>query len=158
LRSHGIDDPELAAELAETFPRVRREKQVVFPDVLPVLAVLSNTYLLGLLSNGAPDLQKRKLDGSGLSGFFDEVLVSGEIGFGKPDRRIFELIMRRMGSEAENTLMIGDRLSTDVLGAHQTGLRAVWVNRSRRSGDGQILPEWEIASLDALMPILRACQ
>jgi putative hydrolase of the HAD superfamily len=154
LRSHGIEDPELAAELAETFPRLRRGKHFAYPDTVQTLKRLSGTYSLGLLSNGALDLQRTKLAGSGLSRYFDQVLFSGEVGFGKPDPRVFSMILSRLGSTAEKALMIGDRLATDVQGAQGAGLRAVWLNRSGQAGDGRIVPDWEIASLDALIPIL----
>jgi putative hydrolase of the HAD superfamily len=158
LRSHDIDDPELAAELAETFPRLRSRKHFVYPDTVQTLKQLSGTYSLGLLSNGAPDLQRTKLAGSGLSCYFDQVLISGEVGFGKPDPRVFRMILSRLGSTAEETLMIGDRLSTDVQGAHNAGIRAVWVNRSAESNDGSIAPEWEISILRQLVPILEQFQ
>jgi putative hydrolase of the HAD superfamily len=154
LRSHGIDDPALAAELAETFPRLRRRKHFVYPDTVPTLKQFAGTYSLGLLSNGAPDLQRTKLEGSGLSSYFEQVLISGEVGFGKPDPRFFGMLLNRLGSTPEKALMIGDRLETDVQGAQGSGLRAVWLNRSGQAGDSRIVPDWEIASLDALIPIL----
>jgi putative hydrolase of the HAD superfamily len=154
LRSHGIDDAELACELAETFPRLRRSRHTVYPEVIRTLDKLSQSHHLGILSNGAPDLQRSKLEGSGLSKYFNDVLIAGEVGFGKPDRRVFETILNRLGSVAENSLMVGDRLSTDILGAHGAGLRAVWVNRSGRKNEGNIMPDWEISGLDQLIPIL----
>jgi putative hydrolase of the HAD superfamily len=158
LRSHGIDDPELAAELADRFPRVRRRKHFVYPDAVRTLKKLAGTYSLGLLSNGAPDLQRTKLEGSGLSCYFDQVLIAGEVGFGKPDPRVFTMLLNRLGSTAEKTLMIGDRLETDVQGAHNAGMRAVWMNRSGESNDGSIAPEWEISGLTQLVPILEQLQ
>jgi len=154
LRSHGIEDPELAAELGELFPRLRRQKHVLYPDTIPVLEQVAKRYRTGLLTNGAPDLQRGKIEGAGLSGYFDQVLLSGEIGFGKPDARAFETLLARLGSTAESAVMIGDRLATDVRGAHDAGMLAVWVNRRGELGDGSIIPDWEISSLSGLIPIL----
>lgn len=154
LRSHGIDDPELAAELAETFPRLRQGKHVVYADTIKALELLSPSYSLGLLTNGATDIQRRKIEGAGLAGYFDQVLISGDVGFGKPDLRAFEMILARLLAGVETALMIGDSLTTDVQGAQQAGMRAVWVNRSGKARRDGIVPDWEISSLEELSPIL----
>lgn len=156
LHRHGIEDLQLAAELAETFPRVRRGKHVVYADTTKTLEQLSPGYFLGLLSNGAPDLQRRKIEGSGLAGYFDHVLISSDVGIGKPDRRAFEMLMTRLKASAETALMIGDSLTTDVQGAQRAGLRAVWVNRSGKARRDGIVPDWEISGLDELNSILAA--
>jgi putative hydrolase of the HAD superfamily len=154
LQVHGIDDPQLAAEMAEAFPRLRREKHEVFPDTLRTLEHFSPNYSLGLLTNGASDLQRRKIEGAGIGRYFDQVLISGESGFAKPDRRAYELLLSRLGSAARDAIMIGDRLATDVQGAHGVGMRAAWVNRSRKIPDSQVIPDWEISSLGELSRIL----
>jgi putative hydrolase of the HAD superfamily len=154
LRIHGIEDPELALELAETFPARRRQKHQVYADTVPVLERLSRGYSLGLMTNGTPDLQMRKLEGAGIAAYFPHVLISGDIGFGKPDRRLFEIQLARMGVQAAMALMVGNSLDTDIQGAQSAGMRAVWVNRSSRPRDGCIIPDWEISSLHGLDPIL----
>jgi putative hydrolase of the HAD superfamily len=154
LLDHGVDDPELAAELAGAFLRLRREMHVVYPEAAGILEKLHTKYVLGLLTNGVPDLQRRKLEGAGFAGCFKHALVSGEAGIGKPDRRVFEMLLDRMETSADRTLMIGDSLENDVQGAQGAGMRAVWVNRTGRVRDSHILPDWEIASLDQLIPIL----
>ena len=154
LRAHGIDDPDLAAALAEAFPRLRRNTNVVCPDAKKVLDAFSPSYKLGLLTNGASDLQRRKIEGAGLAGYFDHFFIAGESGVGKPDRRAFEMLLERLGSTARQSIMIGDRLATDVLGAHEAGMRAVWVNRSGERNHGPIIPDWEIHTLEELLSIL----
>lgn len=156
LSRHGIDDPDLAAELAETFPRLRRCKHSVYPDTIKALERLSQGYSLGLLTNGAPDLQRRKMEGSGIAEYFDQILISGDVGFGKPDKRIFEMILTRLKASPKTSLMIGNSLTSDVQGAQNTGLRTVWINRSGKSRDDRIVPDWEISSLDELDAILRS--
>ena len=154
LRCSGIEDRQLAVELAETFPRLRRQKHIVYPDAIPVLKELSRIYSLGLLTNGAPDLQKRKLEGSGIAAFFNQVLISGEFGIGKPDKRIFQMLLSQLKADPETTLMIGNSLSTDIAGAQEAGLRTVWLNRAGKTRDNSIEPDWEITGLMELTPIL----
>lgn len=157
LQKHRIEDMDLAAELAETFPVLRRQKHVVYDDVTGTLDRLCGRYRLGLLTNGALDVQRRKLEGSNLEGYFDQVLISGEIGIGKPDRLAFETLLQRMNVRNQAALMIGNNLISDVAGAQQAGLRAVWLNRPGIPRNNGILPEWEIDGLDELWPILEAC-
>jgi putative hydrolase of the HAD superfamily len=156
LRTLGVDDAELAAELAEAFPRLRRTMHVVYPDTVRTLERLSKSHSLGLLTNGAPDLQRRKIEGAGLAGYFDQALISGEVGIAKPDRRVFDMLLDWLASTVERTLVIGNSLSTDVQGAQQAGMRAIWVNRSGMARDSQITPDWEISTLDDLPAILES--
>jgi len=91
---------------------------------------LSDSYTLGLITNGASCLQREKLTTAGLDEYFDVVVVSAEFGVGKPDPSIFEHALDRLGSDREQAVMIGDSLTRDVNGAIATGLQGVWVNRS----------------------------
>ncbi len=143
-----IRDEALVCELAEAFPRLRRELNVVFEDVRPVLDRLRGRYRLGLVTNGAPDLQHGKVDASGLGEYFQQVAVSGDIGIGKPDRRIFDILLERLGSSPDRALMIGNSLKSDIAGAHAAGMKAVWVNRFDYPRVAAILPDWEITGLD----------
>jgi putative hydrolase of the HAD superfamily len=154
LQSFGIDDPDLAAEMAETFPRLRREKNIVHADAVPALEQFSRSHCLGLLTNGAPDLQRRKIDGSGLAKYFSHILISGEVGIGKPEARFFEMLLNRMKAKAGTTLMIGNSLTSDVQGAQNAGMCAVWINRSGHARHDGITPDWEISNLDQLSSIL----
>jgi putative hydrolase of the HAD superfamily len=156
LLQHGIDDTPLAAELAEDFVRLRRGKHEVYEDTLATLENLSRRFALGLLSNGASDLQHRKIAGSGIGHYFREILIAGDIGFAKPDRRIFDLLLSRLGATAAHTLMIGNNLTTDVQAAQNAGLRAIWIHRSGTPAPSNITPDWEIASLKQLNSVLDA--
>ena len=117
LVDHGIDDPPFAERLSETFPRERRARHVVYPDAEPVLKEARKTFRLALLTNGVPDLQRSKLAGSGLEPYFDAVVVSGEVGVGKPDPRLFALALDRLGVLPEEAVMVGNSLRSDVAGA-----------------------------------------
>jgi putative hydrolase of the HAD superfamily len=159
LRRHGIDDADLAAELAENFIRLRRQKHVVYEDTIATLEKLAGCFILGLLTNGASDLQRRKIEGSGIGSYFREILISGDVGFAKPDRRVFELLLSRLGTTATNAFMIGNNLVTDIQAAQQAGLRTIWVHRSGTAPESGIVPDWEIShlnQLDSIMDPLRS--
>jgi putative hydrolase of the HAD superfamily len=158
LKEIGVHDEGLAATLAEQFPAERRKRPYVYEETFEVLEALSAKYPLMLLTNGTPDLQKEKLYGiSGLSDYFPHIVISGEVGCGKPAPQIFEHTMNLAGLKPEQCLMVGDNLFTDILGASRTGIASAWLNRS-----GQLLPSdaarptFEIQSLrdiEALLPL-----
>jgi putative hydrolase of the HAD superfamily len=148
LDACGYVDGELAEELAERFMTERRKRHAVFPDAGPCLEILGRTMRLGLVTNGVSDLQREKLRGSGFEGAFETVVVSGEIGFGKPDSRIFDAAVQRLGVDARRAVMIGDSLDRDVIGAQRAGLRGVWLNRERKGAPSSAeAPDAEVATL-----------
>ena len=155
LRQCGFGDDEiLARELGETFIRERRKRHIVYDDVLPTLEHFRQRCSLGLLTNGAPDLQRAKLEESGLGFFFDTIVVSGDVGFGKPDPRIFKLILARLNAKPEASVMVGNSLKSDVSPAKEIGMMTVWVNREGKVGDKSIVPNAEVADLAKLKDIL----
>jgi putative hydrolase of the HAD superfamily len=156
LLRHGINDAHLATELAESFVRLRRSRHLVYADTIEILEKLRGHYSLGLLTNGASDLQSRKIDGSGVGQYFNEILISGDIGYAKPDHRIFELLLSRLNAKAANTLMIGNNLITDIQAAQNVGMRAVWINRSSAECESGVIPDWEISQLPQLESILNS--
>ena len=97
LAAHGNRDTRLAEQLAETFPAERRARHWTFPEVDTVLRELQGRYRLAVVTNGAPDLQREKLDATGLAPYFAIITVSGEVGIGKPDSRIFSHTLTRLG-------------------------------------------------------------
>lgn len=157
LAEHGVDDVEFAGELAETFPVHRRKLHIVYDDVRPALDRFRQRYRLGLLTNGASDLQREKIAGAGIAGWFDQIVISGDLGFGKPDPRIYRETLSRLGVSAGQAIMIGNSLHSDIQGAQQAGLRAVWVNRSGAAREDGIVPDWEVPDLRALTHLMHRC-
>ncbi len=155
LADCGVDDAPLAEALAEGFMRERRLRHVVFPEVEAVLQDLRRQgYLLAILTNGAPDLQREKVQGLGLSSLFDAIVVSGEVGIGKPDPRIFAHVLEALDVTPAQAAMIGDNPLRDIVGAQAAGIYAVWLNRTGAVLEGVAPPDAEITSLTDLRAIL----
>jgi len=148
LAEQGIDDAALAEELGERFGDERRARHETFADVEEVLAALHRAHALALVTNGAACLQREKLAASGLERHFDAVVVSGELGVGKPDPRIFEHALASLRCGPEGAAMVGNSLTRDIAGALAAGLRAVWVNRFGEARPRD-LPE-EVAEITTL--------
>ena len=75
------------------------------------------------------------------------MLISGEVGFGKPDERIFNLILARRCITAEPAIMVGNSLSSDIQRAKAVGMRTVWLARGGNTRDEWVRPEAEVVRL-----------
>ncbi|WP_053363854.1 HAD family hydrolase [Bacillus sp. FJAT-27251] len=154
LKKMGVDEQQFARELAETFPMERRKAPFVYEETFEILDDLQGKYQLLLLTNGSPDLQKTKLEiTSELVPYFDQIVISGDYGKGKPDPGIFEHALTLMNLKPEEVLMVGDNLMTDILGANRAGIKSVWINRYGKERN-EVIPAYEIKHLEELFPIL----
>lgn len=134
LLAYGIS-PSQAAELAPEVQRYLAEEfrpeNYVPPDVPESLSLLkSKGYHLSLLSNRSAPCDE-ELQQMGLLEFFEFTIVAGEVEAWKPDRRIFQHALERIGSRAENTLYVGDNYFADIIGSRRAGMRQVLLDPER---------------------------
>ncbi|MHA6251532.1 HAD family hydrolase [Oceanobacillus sp. CAU 1775] len=154
LKAMGINDAALGAELGEAFPRERRKTARLYEESFEILDALWDKYELLLLTNGSPDLQNTKLELTPeLEPYFKHIIISGAFGKGKPDPTIFEHALELMNVQADEVLMVGDNLNTDILGAARTGIPSVWINRKNVRPE-RVRPDYEITNLMDLLPLL----
>jgi len=134
LKEFGIDDDGLAARIGSVYHDRREEHLEIFPDALETLEWFRDRgFRLALLTNGNGIPQRRKIEKFGLAPFFDSILIEGEVGYGKPDRRIYELALDQFAVSPEDVWMAGDNLEWDVVQPKKLGIFAIWINPS---GDG----------------------
>ncbi|MGE7673600.1 HAD family hydrolase [Lysinibacillus sp. NPDC094403] len=155
LAALGIDDAQLGAELGERFVAERKVAPFLYEDTFDVLDKLKGKYQLVLLTNGAPSLQNLKLEITPeIAPYFDHIIISGDFGKGKPDASIFEHVMEKTGITADDAIMVGDNLNTDILGSSRVGMRNVWINRENNAPNGVVTPTYEVDSLTALLELV----
>lgn len=155
LAALGIDNAELGAKLGEKFPAERRKRPIVYDETFAILDQLKGKYKLLLLTNGSPDLQREKLSGvPQLTPYFDHIVISGEFGEGKPRATIFQHALSLLELQAEDCVMVGDKLTTDILGANTVGMTSVWINRHGVDRTDDIIPTHTITSLHGLLDLL----
>lgn len=156
LAEQGVTDDELAAELGNLFATRRRELQDPMPGAQDILHKLRAAGVrLGLITNGAPDLQREKIEASGLGMFFDAAVVSGEIGTGKPSPEIFHHLLGKLGVTPAESLMVGNSLSRDIVGAKRAGTASCWmVLEDEDEPVGLVEPDYAIRSLGELPGIV----
>ncbi|MGL4669190.1 MAG: TIGR02253 family HAD-type hydrolase [Methanobacteriaceae archaeon] len=125
----GYEDYYLIALGMVTYHNVKFSLLRPFPRTSEVLIYLkSKKYKLNVISNGITIKQWEKLVRLNLQYFFNRVITSEEIGFEKPDVRIFEAALERTNCDAEESVMVGNKFDVDTLGAVNAGMSAILVN------------------------------
>jgi len=111
-------------------------------------------YKLGVISNGLTIKQWEKLVRLNLHTFFDEVITSEEVKSEKPEKKIFEEAMARMGSSSENSVMIGNKFEVDIMGAVQAGMIAILVNSDLDvTTSTNVLENFDIKIIDTIVEL-----
>ena len=125
----GQEDPFLIALGMTTYHNVKFSLLRPFPRTMAILIYLkSKGYRLGAITNGKNIKQWEKLVRLNIHHFFDIVITSEEVGVEKPDPLIYTEALRRMRCEADKSIMIGNKLDVDCVGAVNAGMSAILVN------------------------------
>jgi putative hydrolase of the HAD superfamily len=146
---------DLAIRLADRFTAYREEEIFVFPGAHEAIDKLKALGVkLALVTNGAADMQRAKVERFELTGRFDHIQIEGEHGFGKPEERAYLHAMDALGVTAADTWMVGDNLEWEVVTPQRLGIYAIWMDVH---GEGlpegsTIKPDRIIRSLTELLP------
>jgi putative hydrolase of the HAD superfamily len=100
---------------------------ILMEDALHLLEHYKTKYRLGLITNGRSIIQYGKIDKLNIRPYFDTIIVSEEAGIKKPDKLIFALALKHLDLKAEDCIYIGDHPVNDVDGAHQAGMKTIWM-------------------------------
>ncbi|HEV2011746.1 MAG TPA: HAD family hydrolase [Candidatus Limnocylindria bacterium] len=150
LAAQGVDvafREELGMRLDAAFRARQRQFCPPYSDALPAVELAGRDYRLALTTNGPSDVQRAKLRASGLDRFFPVVVVSADIGTGKPDPEIFRIALDQLGVTREEAVVVGDSHERDIVGAFSAGIASILVDRSRTNTDGPPRATATIASL-----------
>ena len=116
---------------------------------------LSKKYRLYLASNGTAKVQAGRMTSANLYRFFEKVFVSEEIGHNKPSKDYFEAAFAQIpGFDPARAMMVGDSLTSDILGGINAGIRTCWVNPNHAPADPKIPADYEIETLSQLEALL----
>jgi putative hydrolase of the HAD superfamily len=127
----GAADPRAAASIAEVYAARRRAAWRLFPEATAFLGRLHAMRVpLALVTNGDARHQRDKIASHDLARWFDVILIEGEMGYGKPDEKVYHQALRHLGVAPGDAWMIGDHLEFDVGAPQRLGLRGVWVDRA----------------------------
>jgi putative hydrolase of the HAD superfamily len=120
---------DLAAKVAAWYGSERDRSMSLFEDAIDTLRWLRDRgSSLALLTNGNGAAQRRKVDRFGLEPWFDAILIEGELGYGKPDERVYRLALERLDVGPGSAWMVGDNLEWDVAAPQRLGIVGIWID------------------------------
>jgi putative hydrolase of the HAD superfamily len=153
----GVEAPELANEVADTFSRERDAGIYLLPGATEALRHFRQQGVrLALITNGTADSQRHKIERFGLVPFFDCIVIEGEFGAGKPDGRVYAYVLAQLNVLPEEVWMVGDNLEWDVAGPQLMGIKGIWIDLagSGLPEDGAVRPDLIVGSLAELAELM----
>jgi putative hydrolase of the HAD superfamily len=103
----------------------------LFEGTFEILEYLQSKYQLHIITNGFEEIQTKKMEKSGISKFFNEVITSESVGVKKPNPKVFEYALEKANTNASCSIMIGDNIEADINGALDCGFRAIHYNSEK---------------------------
>ena len=153
LNDYGIVNEKLAIDLGESYTEYAARLVALVPNTMETLTYLKEkNYKIHLITNGFLEVQSIKMKASGLDMMIDSSFVSEVVGFKKPDHRIFHHAINEVGGSIENSVMIGDDLSVDIIPAKEIGMTHIYFNRKKISHNEKL--DYEIYDLIEICDII----
>ncbi len=147
-----------AAKVEKRYEQFLSEQVFFMPQALQTLKELkAGGYHLYLITNGNASVQHRRLAKSGIAPLFEHIFISEEVGADKPSEAFFSYCFTRVGHFSKNeALVIGDSLSSDILGGNRAGVRTVWLSESIAAPENAaVKPDYILPALGALPALLK---
>ena len=158
LAELGVHDESLAAAIGDGYSHRREAGMAPLPGAIDTVRWLRESgRRLALLTNGAGPAQRRKLARFGLERLFDAILIEGELGFGKPDERVYLRALDALDARPADAWMVGDHLEFDVGAPQKLGVSGVWVDAGGGGVPerGTIRPDHVVRSLGDIRSLVR---
>lgn len=147
---------QLPGFLAEVHRAASRFRLQLYPGVDGVLRQLQPKYCLAVVTDAQSAYAVPELDAVGLSGYFDPIIVSGDFGFRKPDRRLFQAALDAMHMQASEVLFVGNDMYRDVQGAQEVGMKTVFFKSNQGTQEkASVQPDYIISRFPELLNAIR---
>ena len=142
-------------QLNDEFIAIMAALCTLLPGAQSLLNALQGKVKLGIITNGFTAMQHARLANNQLTGIFEPIVISEQIGKAKPDVRIFEHALALMGQpDKSRVLMVGDNLHSDILGGQNAGIKTCWLNHHQAEIEPGILPDHQVQQLAELEVLL----
>lgn len=142
-------------ECEKMYRQFLSEGNDVLPGAPETMACLRQKYRLFAATNSTAMVQAGRLARTGLGDYFEKIFVSEEVGVNKPNAEFFRRAFAQIeGFDPAKAIMVGDSLTSDILGGINAGIRTCWVNFAGRQGREDIRPDYEIQSIAQLPELL----
>jgi putative hydrolase of the HAD superfamily len=134
LEKLGCSSEGLASKIADEYSLEREHHEILVPRTIETLEELRRYGLkLALITNGGAEIQRAKMKKFQIEPYFDNILIEGEFGCGKPDERVFRHTLEKFNVSPAAAWMVGDDLGRDIAPCNTLGIYALWVNPDGRS-------------------------
>lgn len=145
-------DPKGATAIYESY---LGQEHCLIDGAESMLRELHGKYRLFVASNGTLNVQTGRIESAGLKDYIERFFISEQIGANKPDKAFFDKAFSQISYfDKQYAVIVGDSLTSDILGGKNAGIATVWFNPSRLDNDGRITPDYEIHALCELAPLL----
>jgi putative hydrolase of the HAD superfamily len=151
---YGKPDDGVAAE--KLYRRCLNENYAVMTGALTLLQQLKQAHVnIFAGTNGFDFTQRNRLKHTGFAPYFTDVFVSESVGYEKPSPHFFETILNQYPQmTTDNTVMVGDRLQSDIRGAGAAHLDSIWLNQQQQANTTPYQPTYEVAHLAQIVPLV----
>ncbi|MCR1950958.1 MULTISPECIES: YjjG family noncanonical pyrimidine nucleotidase [Clostridium] len=120
-----------------------------------IIETLSKNYKLAIITNGLSDVQSNRIRKSSIAKYFDDIVISEEVGISKPTPKIFEITLNNLNyNDKSKVLMVGDSLTSDIQGGVNFGIDTCWYNPNKILNKTTLKPTYEISELLDLYEVL----
>ncbi|HTX44256.1 MAG TPA: HAD family hydrolase [Methanocella sp.] len=151
-----IDRSTIVPDIAKLHRALTVEKIKLYRGVYETLADLKQRYALGIVSDSQVDHAYPELKMLGIDGFFDAVIVSAEFGYRKPDVRLFNECLRRLGAAANESVYIGNDTARDIRGAKEAGMVSILIMTKYGKKDKDVAaPDYTIERIEDINRVLK---
>ena len=143
------------AAFADTYMEELSKTGVLLHDAIWLLSWLSERYSLYAVTNGYVVTQMGRIRTAGIAKYFKEIFISQSVGYVKPSRSFFDYCQEKTGFDPEETVLIGDSLTSDIRGGVEYGIYTIWFNPLGKECL-TVSPDAEVRSLREIPPLLRS--
>ena len=128
LSFFGINDSDLASKIGDDYVLNSPYRTNLIAGAIELLDYLYGKYVIHIITNGFEEVQHIKMAQSKLAKYFDQIITSEAAGAKKPNPLVFKYAINKSGASLDNSLMIGDDLNTDIIGAINFGMKSIYFN------------------------------
>jgi len=142
-------------ELSKKYQQELGKQAQLLDGAFETVQKMAENFELAIITNGNQDTQHSRIQNSGLKSFMKHIFISEEMNVQKPNREFFEQVLNQIDEkDTSRILVVGDSLSSDILGANNAGLDSCWINANNESASKAITPTYTISSIKELLKIL----
>lgn len=120
------------------------------------IKALSNSYYQYAVTNGAKNVQTKKLAVSGIDGIFNGAFISDDVGYAKPSKEFFNFVLQNIPKVSDDEILIvGDSLTSDIKGGNNMGFKTCWFNPHNLPLSNGYSVDYQIDNIDSIFDVLK---